>query len=1023
MRFIKWLLAFSVLASLMACGGSNGAGTSVFDNGTGSETGSSAPTLSVALSSTSASTSSPIVAIATVLDAKGVPVSGVLVRFSTGTAATVSQPSAATDASGQASVTVYPAIGVTSGADALTAKASVSSVELSSTKAFNVAASSQAGIALTLSSDTVAAAPASIVTAAVRNVAGVPLSGQVVTFTTNGSIGALSASTALTDSNGVAAVSLSAATGVSSGAGYVTAATTISGVAYESSRAYQVASSGSVGTGLTIAVSSMTVSLTSPATVSATVTSRSGGVANQLVRFSTTEGSGAVSSVTALTNGSGVATVTLTPATGVPSGTADYVVATTSLNGQTYRAQTPFQIQSSAVTGAPSLTLALSSSTVTSIAPVTVTATLRDGSSQPIQGQVLSFATVSGLGTLSATSALTDTSGVAKVLLSPKAGLTIGADYVSATGTVSGAALREQKGFQIGGDAVSIASMTSGLVSGTSLSAYGQTGVTVTLSGVAAGTPVTLAVGSSCVDKGKATFLPTTMTTTSGTATFTFKDVGCGATATSDNLKVTLSGTSVSQSLVLPIRAPEAANIQFASATPETVYIKGSGFAETSTVTFKVTDLSGNSLPDQQVELCLSTLVGGLTLDGYTGMDCSGSGSSKKVLARTSNANGEVSVMVNSGTVPTPVRVSATLAGKSISTVSSNLAVAVGLPSQLNFSLSQGTRNIEGMNIDGTANTYSIIASDRMGNPVPVGTTISFVAEGGQVEASKQIVLTSGLARASANFISADPRPRDGRVTVLAYALGEESFLDLNGNNIYDSGEDFLDLGDIFVDRAFNGYWDGAEDQYVSLSITGASACRAAANSVLLGGANEAWAPSRPSTCNGVWGRAYVRKAIETVLSTSAARPVWNSRPAGSTTASPITLQNAPVPYPVGSSVIPSASYYPLAGASLACMSKEGTVSFLAADANTFGAPSSILGRLNPMAAGTIIEASTPSEGLTVSVIGGSPVPSTTEASGAAFSYKFDDTHNSGIVVLKFKSPSGLATTITLSISQLGSCS
>jgi hypothetical protein len=349
--------------------------------------------------------------------------------------------------------------------------------------------------------------------------------------------------------------------------------------------------------------------------------------------------------------------------------------------------------------------------------------------------------------------------------------------------------------------------------------------------------------------------------------------------------------------------------------------------------------------------------------------------------------------------------------------------VAVGLPSQLNFSLAQGTRNIEGMNIDGTPNTYSIIASDRMGNPVPAGTTISFVAEGGQVEASKQIALVGGLARASVNFVSAEPRPRDGRVTILAYALGEESFLDLNGNNVYDVGEDFLDLGDIFVDRAFNGYWDDAEDQYVSLSITGTSACRAATNAILLGGANEAWAPSRPSTCNGIWGRAYVRKAIETVLSTSAARPVWSSRPVASTTAAPIVLQNAPIPYPVSSSAIPSASYYPLAGAALSCMSKEGTVSFLAADANTFGDSSAILGRLNPMAAGTTIEASTPSEGLTVSVIGGSPVPSTLEASAAAFSYKFDDTHTSGIVVLKFKSPSGLATTITLSISELGSCS
>ena len=73
-------------------------------------------------------------------------------------------------------------------------------------------------------------------------------------------------------------------------------------------------------------------------------------------------------------------------------------------------------------------------------------------------------------------------------------------------------------------------------------------------------------------------------------------------------------------------------------------------------------------------------------------------------------------VILNSGTIPTPVRVKATLAGSSISTVSSSLSIAVGLPSQLNFSLSQGTKNIEGYNIDGTPNTYQIIASDRSGS-------------------------------------------------------------------------------------------------------------------------------------------------------------------------------------------------------------------------------------------------------------------------------------------------------------------
>jgi hypothetical protein len=118
----------------------------------------------------------------------------------------------------------------------------------------------------------------------------------------------------------------------------------------------------------------------------------------------------------------------------------------------------------------------------------------------------------------------------------------------------------------------------------------------------------------------------------------------------------------------------------------------------------------------------LLTLTGGVLMEGGTAD-----------VVRASDALGRVTVRVNSGTLPTPVRVSATIVGSAITTVSSNLSVAVGLPSQINFSLSQGIRNIEGYNIDGTPNTYQIIAADRSGNPIPEGTSINFVAEGGQV--------------------------------------------------------------------------------------------------------------------------------------------------------------------------------------------------------------------------------------------------------------------------------------------------
>ena len=66
-----------------------------------------------------------------------------------------------------------------------------------------------------------------------------------------------------------------------------------------------------------------------------------------------------------------------------------------------------------------------------------------------------------------------------------------------------------------------------------------------------------------------------------------------------------------------------------------------------------------------------------------------------------------------------------------------------------------------------------------------------------------------------------------GPLKLTVYALGEESFLDFNGNNVYDLGEPFQDLGDVFRDRGFDGVFDQNLDEFIALGITGTSACAA----------------------------------------------------------------------------------------------------------------------------------------------------------------------------------------------------
>jgi hypothetical protein len=408
-------------------------------------------------------------------------------------------------------------------------------------------------------------------------------------------------------------------------------------------------------------------------------------------------------------------------------------------------------------------------------------------------------------------------------------------------------------------------------------------------------------------------------------------------------------------------------------------------------VTFKVVDVSNNALPGQSVAMAATTYTGGLTLDGVS-----------TTVTKTSDSNGLVTVLINSGTVPTPVRVKATLVSSAVTTSSSNLSIAVGLPTQNAFSLSQKTLNIEGYDLDGTSNTYTVIASDRMGNPVPAGTSVNFVSEGGQVVGVGQIALVNGLASATVNFQSASPRPTNGRITVVAYALGEESFTDANGDNIYSPGEDFQDLGDVFISRSFSKTYDEANDQRIPQTIASGSACVNAASSLLTLDRSipSATTFGGAARCDGVWGQAFVRRATETVLSTSSSQPLWlgNARANLDSNCHAVTLQGD-----TGSDV----TYYAVgAGGLYGLTASGGTLSFLVSDANPV--------RLNPMAAGTTV-AVTPSANMTATVLGGSPVPSTNSATAASISYAFSS-GTSGLLTLKITSPGGLTTSFPVSV-------
>lgn len=619
-------------------------------------------------------------------------------------------------------------------------------------------------------------------------------------------------------------------------------------------------------------------------------------------------------------------------------------------------------------TGAARTSIALGS-------PAKANATVLDSSGKAVANTVVTFAIApTGLASMTPVTgtALTNASGVASIQIDPASLAAAGAAMITATASVGKVSVSGSMGFTIS----AVAAGLSGLAAGQNpLSAYGTTSVTVNVTGVPATTPVTVNFSSLCSASGKAT-LPASVQSVNGVATATYKDNGCGAT---DTISASIAGTSVTATTSLLVNSPGVASIQFVSATPATIVLTGTGGAglsESSIVAFKVVDSNNQPIANRLVNFALTTTTGGIYLGVQSG---------------TTGADGTVQVSVNAGTNPTAVWVTATVANTPFTTQSTMLRISTGRPAQDRFSLSVGNHNIEGWSNDGVTTPVNIIASDRVGNPVPDGTAVNFIAEGGQI----QPTCTTTGGTCSVTFTSANPRPTldsepsvfavtAGRATVLAYALGEESFTDLNGTNIYAAPDNFNDLGDVFLDNNEDHVWQQGE-QFIPFNLANVSACNPSTPGAHPIIANSPLAPSKAGSCDGAWGSAHVRQNDVIVMSGSAA----------------YINKSAPVP---GS--VPNLAYS-MGGACSA------TISFYLFDINR-----------NPMPAGTALVIGNLSSNIATAAVLPTAVPDSTAPGGtfhtititAATTYCTPPMTGNGSLVLTVTTPKGFVTSIPLTV-------
>lgn len=433
---------------------------------------------------------------------------------------------------------------------------------------------------------------------------------------------------------------------------------------------------------------------------------------------------------------------------------------------------------------------------------------------EPVPGVIINAATSKGMINPSS-SLLTKTDGKISFLLSSEAGASQTAGTFTVTTTApTGSLLTQSKNFEFGASnlAMTLETDTNSLPAGNVAVLTAK----LTLNGSPYTSPVPVTFSSTCVTNQQAT-IDSPVTSQQGIASATYKASGTkGACRDKDTITATAAGMNPVQ-VVITNQSVPVQSISANKPIPEFIYVRGTGKNETATISFTLKDAQNQPVAGKKLNFAFATL----TQNNSNFVDYS--------LApeqATTDQNGQATVTVNAGAFPVPVRVVATLDDNAnIHTASQQIGVGIGLPDDDSFSFSADKYNIEGWDYDGIEAKITVRLADRFNNPVVDGTKVYFTTEGGSISGSLAGddsdvtgTCTSVAGVCTATLASQDPRPIDGRVTVSAYVEGEESFLDYNGNGIFDKADltgvpddkyswevpnyvrSYTDIGDPFMD-------------------------------------------------------------------------------------------------------------------------------------------------------------------------------------------------------------------------------
>lgn len=479
------------------------------------------------------------------------------------------------------------------------------------------------------------------------------------------------------------------------------------------------------------------------------------------------------------------------------------------------------------------------STSVNSVEPISIAVVLENGNRKPLANKVITAETTLGVLNSETGGILTDTEGHAVLTL------VVTTELPGSAGTITITYLEEmhEVSFDVVRAPVQLGSVQAGsfsegkiFVSPESLSANGQTQLSVSvldMEGNSIGSEFVPIYTSRCAELAPVeAIIDQVSYTADGEVNARYTAAGCVGV---DRIGVSfadLPGHEASGEVT--VSRLGIGSISYIESEFEVIALKGSQnakFPDSISLTFLVVDGDEEPAQNRQVTFSLSTDIGGINLDDTNGI---------------TDANGEVHVTLHSGTIPTVVRVIASIVDDTtvLSTTSDDIIVSAGRPDQNSFSLAASILNPGGYNSDGNTSSLMISAADIYNAPVPDGTVIFFLTEFGKIQPN----CTTENGVCSIEWTSQNPReplfssfndgdgkpaflrtvlntncpnnrfqrrglpcpsmlgqPIGGRSTILAYTQGDENFIDANGNGLFDSGEAYKDLPEAFLDHNEDG--------------------------------------------------------------------------------------------------------------------------------------------------------------------------------------------------------------------------